>query len=68
MKGFGSLEIVVGSKVYATISLEGNTNVTIVHPQAVLQESARTVRPTPVAADKKQSDFAVRSSQVPSLP
>ncbi|KAF9093882.1 hypothetical protein BGX23_002774 [Mortierella sp. AD031] len=59
VKGFGSLEIAVGSKVYAAISLEGNINVAIVHLQAALQESARTARPVPIAADKKQSDFAV---------
>ncbi|KAF9102097.1 hypothetical protein BGX29_004948 [Mortierella sp. GBA35] len=59
VKGFGSLEIAVGSKVYAAISLEGNINVAIVHFQAALQESARTARPVPIAADKKQSDFAV---------
>ncbi|KAF9091563.1 hypothetical protein BGX23_005040 [Mortierella sp. AD031] len=59
VKGFVSVEMVIGSKVYAAVSLQGNIPISIRYVKVALQESLRTGRLVPVAGDKKQPDFVV---------
>lgn len=56
-----SLEAVIGGKVYAAISISGNTHLPPAHTRVALRESLRTGKPVMVAqqGDKRIPDSVV---------
>ncbi|KAF9121380.1 hypothetical protein BGW39_010580 [Mortierella sp. 14UC] len=58
-KGITSIEVVINKKVYAAVSVPGNTATPEYYIHLALQESLRTGKPIPVSVDKQQPEQIV---------
>ncbi|KAK3847934.1 MAG: hypothetical protein J3R72DRAFT_431096 [Linnemannia gamsii] len=58
-KGMTSIEVVINKKVYAAVSVPGNTAIPEYYIHLALQESVRTGKPIPVSVDKQQPEQIV---------
>jgi hypothetical protein len=58
-KGMTSIEVVINKKVYAAVSVPGNTATPEYYIHLALQESLRTGKPIPVSVDKQQPEQIV---------